>query len=224
MCDYKYNWLKYIAVAYGPLTIFYFIIILFRISVTKGYMICYVTVSQVLTMKVVTLVVLNMPASITMPKISNSKYFYLESRFLCFIHSTLFSVFALISRFCRYSQKCLNWLRYRFHSLHIFMDAILGCYSHRPQERRYFAAINLILRIAHVYLINYISTPLLIPNMGVLHFVIYHAVAIFKPYKYNFIDIASIIFFYSQFHSDDWIIALWIPCKDSLSSLSLLQT
>ena len=47
--DYKYNWLKYIAVAYGPLTVFYFIIITFRISVTKGYMMGYVTVSQMIT-------------------------------------------------------------------------------------------------------------------------------------------------------------------------------
>ena len=46
--DYKYNWLKYIAVAYIPLTLFYFIVIIFRISATSGSMIGYVTVSQML--------------------------------------------------------------------------------------------------------------------------------------------------------------------------------
>ena len=44
--DYKYNWLKYIAIAYIPLTLFYFTVIIFRISATSGSMIGYVTVSQ----------------------------------------------------------------------------------------------------------------------------------------------------------------------------------
>ena len=40
---YKYNWLKYIAVAYIPLTLFYFLVILFRLSATSGTLIglCY---------------------------------------------------------------------------------------------------------------------------------------------------------------------------------------
>ena len=46
--DYKYNWLKYIAVAYIPLTLFYFTVIIFRISATSGSMIGYVTVSQMM--------------------------------------------------------------------------------------------------------------------------------------------------------------------------------
>ena len=49
--DYKYNWAKYIAVAYIPLTLFCFIIFLFRISVTSGWIIAYVTLSQVITIK-----------------------------------------------------------------------------------------------------------------------------------------------------------------------------
>ena len=44
--NYKYNWLKYIAVAYIPLTLFYFTVVIFRISATSGSMIGYVTVSQ----------------------------------------------------------------------------------------------------------------------------------------------------------------------------------
>ena len=34
--DYKINWLKYIAVAYLPLTVFYFLVLLFKISATIG--------------------------------------------------------------------------------------------------------------------------------------------------------------------------------------------
>ena len=44
--DYKYNWLKYIAVAYLPLTAFYILMIVLKISVNSGPMVVYVTVSQ----------------------------------------------------------------------------------------------------------------------------------------------------------------------------------
>ena len=44
--DYKYNWLKYIAVAYLPLTVFYLIIITLKLSANSSLLIGYVTVSQ----------------------------------------------------------------------------------------------------------------------------------------------------------------------------------
>ncbi len=43
---YKYNWIKYIAVANIPLTLFLIVVITFRISATSGSMVGYVTVSQ----------------------------------------------------------------------------------------------------------------------------------------------------------------------------------
>ena len=49
--QYKYNWLKYIAVAYIPLTLFYFIVITFRVSATSGMMAGYVTLSQILSLQ-----------------------------------------------------------------------------------------------------------------------------------------------------------------------------
>ncbi len=45
---YKYNWIKYIAVAYIPLTLFLIVVITFRISATSGSMVGYVTVSQLM--------------------------------------------------------------------------------------------------------------------------------------------------------------------------------
>ena len=45
--DYKYNWLKYIAVAYVPLTVFYILIVAMRISVTSPAVVAYITVSQI---------------------------------------------------------------------------------------------------------------------------------------------------------------------------------
>ena len=44
--DYKYNWLKYIAAAYLPLTVFYLIIIVFKISANSGLLVGCVTISQ----------------------------------------------------------------------------------------------------------------------------------------------------------------------------------
>ena len=46
--DYKYNWLKCIAVAYLPLTVFLWIIITFKISVNSGSLMGYVTVNQMM--------------------------------------------------------------------------------------------------------------------------------------------------------------------------------
>ena len=51
--SYKYNWLKYIAVSFIPLTVFYFLVIILRISATSGYMLGYVTICQMVTLKAI---------------------------------------------------------------------------------------------------------------------------------------------------------------------------
>ena len=57
--NYKYNWVKYIAVVYVPLTVFVLIIIFFRFSASSGSMVVYVTVSQMMAnMAVVSLYLL----------------------------------------------------------------------------------------------------------------------------------------------------------------------
>ena len=45
--DYQYNWLKYIAITYLPLTVFYFIVIFFRVNVTKPPLNIYMFLCQV---------------------------------------------------------------------------------------------------------------------------------------------------------------------------------
>ena len=45
--DYKYNWIKYIAVAYLPLTLFFVIVITFRISAASGAMNGFILTSQI---------------------------------------------------------------------------------------------------------------------------------------------------------------------------------
>ena len=46
--DYKYNWIKYIAVAYLPLTVFFVMVISFRISAASGAMNGFILTSQVM--------------------------------------------------------------------------------------------------------------------------------------------------------------------------------
>ena len=46
--DYNYNWLKYAAAAFLPLTAFYILVVIFRISVTSEAMSAYVLVSQII--------------------------------------------------------------------------------------------------------------------------------------------------------------------------------
>ena len=45
---YKYNWLKYIGVAYLPLTVFYLTIITLKISANSGLLVGYVNISQIM--------------------------------------------------------------------------------------------------------------------------------------------------------------------------------
>ena len=292
--NYKYNWIKYVAVAYGPLTLFYIAAVIFRISATSGLMICYVTICQMLTIRGLvlwltnlkqdgnhnfisitkflvtlssmwnldffrslhspfclhptisalhvllldylvavyplililityslvklhdryTLVVwfckplyicfhkfrkewdiktslvasfatfyllsyvkiINVTADILTPTYyydikgeRSELYFYYNASIMFFgkehlphaafaiIFSFLFNVCPLLL-LCLYPctcfHKCLNKTGCRCHTLHVFMDALLGSFSHKPRERRHFGALYLNLRIIHVILFS----------------------------------------------------------------------
>ena len=47
--NHKYNWLKYLAIAYGPLTVFFIIIIVFRLNILSASMNAFIFVSQILS-------------------------------------------------------------------------------------------------------------------------------------------------------------------------------
>ena len=291
--DYKYNWIKYIAVAYGPLTLFYIAAVVFRISATSGLMICYVTICQMLTIRGLVMWLTNVRNSIQLVKaiitilsiwnldffrslyppfclhptisalhvllldylvavyplililityslvklharytlvvwfckplhicfhkfrkewdiktslvasfatfyllsyvkiinvtadVLTATYFYNINQektelyyyynasipYFCMEHLP-YAVFAIIFSFlfnvcpllllclypCTCFHKCLNKTRCRCHTLHVFMDALLGSFSHKPRERRYFGAVYLLARIVHVTLFA-MSTP-----------------------------------------------------------------
>ena len=334
--DYKYNWLKYIAVAYGPLTVFYFIIIIFRISATSGYMLGYVTVCQMLTIRGLATMLFNFttgsfthniftkyalalvsiwnldffrslyPPFCLHPHISSLQIMVLDyavavylmvlifitylfvkvhdrfrlvvwlcrPAYMCFHHfrkeweirNSLIGAFATfyllsyvkildvsgsilspiqfydingtIGKFfyyhnatvpyfgkehapyallaiiiclvfnilplvllclypCPCFQRCLNKLRYRWHTLHTFMDAILGSYKHRPQERRFFGATYLLLRICNIAAFN-VETPLVyVSAASYIWMLAITLAAIFQPHKNKFHNIIDVILFFS---------------------------
>ena len=60
----KYNWLKFIAAAVIPLTIFFFIVLLFRINATNSYVYGFITFNQVLSSSInIRAILLNLSGS-----------------------------------------------------------------------------------------------------------------------------------------------------------------
>ena len=331
--DYKYNWLKYIAVAYGPLTVFFCVIIVFRISVTSGLMVGYVTVSQMITTVGLATQIFYMTQQntlrfftklgLTLMSIWNLDFFrslyppfclhphlsalqvlsldyiiavypmilvlltYLfvklhdhfrlvvwlcRPAYTCFRHFRkewniktsligAFATFFLLSYvkildisahlltptyfyhmngshgkffffyngtmhyfgkehlpyaalaitltlllnilplvlLCLYPcpcfQRCLSKSKYQWHVLRTFMDAILGSYSHRSRERRYFTALYLVLRILHVAAFVLINSLLYPSAACCIWMSAIVTVAIFRPYRKQYLNAMDVILF-----------------------------
>ena len=331
---YKYNWLKYIAVAYIPLTMFYAMIILFRVSATTGLMAGYITISQMLTTQGLVLWLVTFTPNYVFafkyvlslfsiwnldffrslyspfclhPKLSALHVFMLDyavalyplililltylavklhDRFklvvwlckplyVCFyrfrkewnIKNSLVEAFAtfyilsyvkvlntsadilkqvylmdvnsrqqtvyfydptlpyfgedhypyaiiaitfLVSfnmipllLLCLYPcpcfHICLNKTGCRWQALHIFMDAILGSYSHRPRERRYFGSTYIIIRVLHlvafsVNFTTYLSATIYIVIIAII------LVAIFQPHKNKWHNVIDVVLFSAVLH------------------------
>ena len=77
------------------------------------------------------------------------------------------------------------------------MCAMLGCYSHRPRERRYFGAFYLLIRVTSVLILMMLS-PLLsaLCSLFYLTFAVV-LVAFFRPYKKNWHNVIDILLFSS---------------------------
>ena len=325
--DYKYNWMKYFAIVYLPLTVFYFVVIMFRLSVTTGAMNSYVLVSQLVTSPQLALVlsnsrhlsnglkyfitlssiwnldffrslynpfclhpklsalqiftldyftalypmvlimltygfvklhdrsrvlvsvcrpaykclhifrkewniktslveafatfyllsyvkVLNVSGSILTPTLffsmdnNSTTFFYYNGSIPYFgdehrpyaIIATLFLLLFNISPMlilflypCSCFHKCLNKAGCRCHTLHVFMDAILGSYSHRPRERRYFGGYYLLIRVINVAGITIFNTILYISFSCYCLTITVVLVAFFRPNKNNWHNVVDII-------------------------------
>jgi len=97
------NWFKYITVAFVPLTIFYFIVVLFRINIVSSHLIGFVIYSQGVSMPVLSRVLLmgskNRPKYFLIVKVVNSLYgiwnldFFRQFEFeICLGTSSLFTL------------------------------------------------------------------------------------------------------------------------------------
>lgn len=330
--NFKYNWVRYIAVAYIPLTVFYFFIIIFRISATSGWLNGYVLLTQMTTIRgmamllstnnkiaqekihlmdkyVLTIMsiwnldffrsvydpfclhpslsalpvltldylvaiyplvlialtyllvklydryplvswlcrplyrcfhtfktewdinsslvrafatfyllsyvkVINVTADILAPvRFQNmtgnltSYFFYYDATIPYFGNQhTPYAIAALTFAFvynvlpfllfcvypCGWFHRALNKTGCRCHTLHAFMDAMLGAYTHRPRERRYFGALFLAVRVGHVVTMATLNTFTYFSIASYIMISTIILVATFQPYKnkwHNRIDI-----------------------------------
>ena len=102
---------------------------------------------------------------------------------------------------CLCFQQCLNKTKCSCHILHVFMDAILGSYTHRPRERRYFGASYFILRLVHVFgfaTMNPLMYPALLSYSLIL---VLLSLAAFTPYRNKWHTLTDIVLFSAFLHS-----------------------
>lgn len=334
---YKFNWLKYIAVAYIPLTAFFIMVIVLRISATSGYLLGYVAICQMLTIKSLATLLFNMSffqvhklatILITMASFWNLDFFRsmyppfclsphitvlqvqlldylvgvyplvlvlltyglvkLHDRFgiviyVCkpfykclhvfikewdiktsligsfatfyllsyvkilnvtadiltpthfyamdgtysgnfyYFNGSLpylgsehlpYAVFAIVVSFlfnvlpllllvlypCLCFQRCLNKTKCRCHVLHVFMDAILGAYTCKPRERRYFGVFYLVLRIVHMFGLAVMNVLLYIGITSYIMAVVVVSVVAFAPYRNKWHTVIDFCLFSAVLH------------------------
>ena len=339
--DSKHNWVKYIAVAYLPLTLFYFVVIIFRISATSGWLVSYVALSQIVGIvigniifhldinnsgleflaKVIATVttvwnldffravyppfclhaklsnlhifmldyllalypmilvfltylfvklhdrfvevawlcrplytclhhfrrewdiknsmvdalatfyllsyvrIVNITTYILTPiyfrdmqnQRTENKYFYYDTSLSYFGQSEhlLYAIFALMFSFifnifplvlllvypCSCFHRFLNKTGCRCHTLHVFMDTMLGAYSHQPQERSYFVVVYLLLRIFHAIAFATLNIFPYLVAVSYSMVIVIALVLICRPYKIKNQNAIDVLLLYSVLHS-----------------------
>ena len=344
--DYKFNWLIYITVAYLPLTIFFIMVIILRISVTSGFLLGYVTICQLLTMKSIATLVVNFAVN-SLPKkniaieslvtmlsfwnldffralyppfclhphltalqvqsldyliavyplvlifliyglvelhncfhiviclcrpfyrclhlfirewdiktslvgslttfyllsyvkvmnvsadiLTSTTFYAIDGTFrrtfyyfnasvpyfgsehlpyatLAIVVTCLFNIFPLLLLLlypCRHFQRCLNKVGCSCHVLHVLMDAILGSYSHKPRERRYFGAFYLLVRFVHVFTFSAMNPLLYLGVCSYFMVVVVVCVTAVAPYKNKWHTVIDVVLFSAILHASMMIV------------------
>ena len=111
--------------------------------------------------------------------------------FIAFIYNICPLILLLVYP-CSCFHRCLNRTGCRCHTLHLFMDAMLGAYGHKPRERRYFGALYLLIRISHVTAFAILRPFTYLPVAVYIMIINIICVALFQPYKnvwHNRIDL-----------------------------------
>ena len=106
---------------------------------------------------------------------------------------------------CQCFQRCLNYCRIRYQTLHIFMDSFQGCYKNRTNNTcdcRWFSGLYLMIRIALIVIYGmFPSGHIVMPLVILLLLPLLFLLAVFHPYKspnHNIINI-FLIFIASMF-------------------------
>ena len=89
---------------------------------------------------------------------------------------------------CRWFQKCLNYCKLQNQTLHIFMDAFLGCYKDGTNgsfDCRWFAGLYLFYRILIMALLGVTLSRFFLPLVGCVVLVLLIITAVLQPYKVN---------------------------------------
>ena len=102
---------------------------------------------------------------------------------------------------CGWFHRVLNKTRCRCYTLHTFMDAMLGAYSHKPRERRYFGAGFLLVRVGHIFAITLLNpfTYFCVASYIMIFTIV--SVVIFQPYKNKWHNRVDIILFSAVLHA-----------------------
>ena len=158
------------------------------------------------------------------------RYIAVVAIFVCFVFVFLPFLLLLIYP-CKLFQKLMNLFGATFHHLHVFMDAVQGCYRTTPVDLRYFSAFYLFLRFLCQIVVLSFKTMAIFPITAMILMVSSLIFAVVQPYKdwnHNKLDLVCLLlatFFYASatlmmltFYLD----ITWINVADMPFALALL--
>lgn len=117
---YSYNWLKYIGAAFLPLTVFYVIVLVFRVSATSPALNSYILVSQVITVPIASEMIHHFTSSH-----SETQYQHLLQLFSVLV-SSFYGIWNLDFFRVAYKPFCLHPALNRIHV--ISLDYLIAIY------------------------------------------------------------------------------------------------
>ena len=114
---------------------------------------------------------------------------------ICFVFVFLPFLLLLIYP-CKIFQKLMNLFGATFHPLHVFMDAVQGCYRTTPVDLRYFSAFYLFLCFLCQTVIVLFKTMAFLPITTFILMVSSLIFAVVQPYKdrnHNRLDLVCLL-------------------------------
>ena len=156
---------------------------------------------------------------------------------ICFVFVFLPFLLLLIYP-CKIFQKLMNLFGATFHPLHVFMDAVQGCYRTTPVDLRYFSAFYLFLCFLCQTVVMFFKTMAFLPIITFILMVSSLIFAVVQPYKdrnHNRLDLVCLLLatlFYASatlmvliFYLDiTWIVPANVPFVIAFLSIFVLYT